>query len=673
MQLANIPIIKVDGIGNKLMRDFHEIGVKSVKDLLDFFPSRYATFDVVSPTKNEHNQKITVKGVILTEPVLKAFKPNRSSLSFRLDLGKDELLCVVFNREFLRPKLTIGTEVVVQGNYNHFTKNMTVSIVSFDLSAFRLEPLYPTTLINQTTIRKVISRAFSKFGDLIEETLPQDLREKYKLLDAKTLHQFAHFPKDGQEVEQVKRRVKYEELLVYLLKISLIKSGLKKEFKPPKVIDLAAMKAFIQTLPFELTQDQKQAVNDIYLDLKKPYPANRLIQGDVGSGKTVVAALAVFASYTAGYQSALMAPTEVLAKQHYATFSKMVAKTALKVALLTSQVKSAERKQRLNDLKTQKIDFIIGTHALIQDEVTYANLGLVITDEQHRFGVMQRQALRKKGASPDVLYLTATPIPRTMALTVYGDLDVSSIKTLPKGRQAIFTEIVEPKQVSKIYQSIDKAIKEHHQVYWITPLIDISETKALSTVYEAFERVNKALPNARVVLLHGQMSSTEKEEAMQAFQTHQADVLVSTTIVEVGVNVVNATIMVIEDAHQFGISQLHQLRGRVGRGSLLSTCYLLTPNVDEERLRLLEKTTDGFALSEADLRLRGPGDYFSTAQTGAPKFKMADLVEDFHIVTIALKDAQTIVDRNIWDKDAEYYRLKKAVLSSLTRNETLLD
>lgn len=444
-----------------------------------------------------------------------------------------------------------------------------------------------------------------------------------------------------------------------------------------KVVDDKKVESFIQRLPFVLTEDQQRVVGEIIADLKAPYMMNRLLQGDVGSGKTVVAGIGIFATIQAGWQCAVMAPTEILAQQHYNTFAELFAGEPIRMELLTSSTSQKNKKVIYEKLKDGEIDLIIGTHALIVDDVSFKQLGLIVIDEQHRFGVNQRKTLREKGLYPDALFLSATPIPRTLSLTVFGDMDVSQIKTLPKGRHPVKTYVIPTKLEPRLFAFVEKTCSKGEQVYVIAPLIEESEKMDLENAEDIFRRYHARFGQRyRVGLLHGRMSNEEKEMIMQQFKDNIIQILVTTTVVEVGVDVPNATLMIVVDAHRFGLAQLHQLRGRVGRGQKQSYCILMSDQSTDkaqERLAIMTQTNDGFEIAEADLRMRGPGDFFGSRQSGLPEFKMADLINDYNILEVARQDAQQIIDSNELLTNPDYHPLREYIEREIIESHEYFD
>lgn len=520
--------------------------------------------------------------------------------------------------------------------------------------------------IKQKTLIDLIRQAFELYGNQIEENLPLPLREKYRLLNRQQAMYAMHFPKDKEESHQAKRRVVFEEFFLFQMKLQALKQKEKAAINGLSIqYDVKRLKGFIERLPFELTQAQKKVTNEICADLKSPQHMQRLLQGDVGSGKTVVAAIALYATLTAGFQGALMVPTEILAQQHMESLNQLFDPLEVSTALLTGSTKAKERRVILEQLANGEIDVIVGTHALIQEDVTFSHLGLVITDEQHRFGVNQRRILREKGLRPDVLFMTATPIPRTLAITAYGEMDVSIIDELPAGRIPIETRWVRPGQLDSVLDWSYRELQQGHQMYVICPLIEESETLDVKNATEVYEHLQAFYGDAyQVGLLHGKMKNQEKEAIMTEFKENQMQILVSTTVIEVGVNVPNATVMLIIDAERFGLAQLHQLRGRVGRGAKASYCILVADPKNETgaaRMKIMTETNNGFVLSEEDLKLRGPGEVFGFRQSGIPQFIAGDLVADATILEVARSEAQKVWQMKNWQVLPAYKGLQEAI------------
>ena len=653
------PLSVLPGVGPKSAEKFAKLGIETLQDLLLYFPFRYEDFQSKQVLDLEDGEKAVVSGVVATPANVQYYGFKRNRLRFSIKQGEVILAVNFFNQPYLADKVEVGANIAVFGKWDKVKASLTgmklLAQVEDDL-----QPVYRVAQgISQTSLIKLIKTAFDQGLDLlIEENLPQVLLERYHLLSRAESVRAMHFPKDLAEYKQALRRVKFEELFYFQMQLQVLKmetkdvsNGLVLDWREEQLQEKKSQ------LPFPLTGAQERTLAEILSDLKSPAHMNRLLQGDVGSGKTVVAGLAMYAVHTAGYQSALMVPTEILAEQHFESLSQLF--PDLKLALLTGSMKAAERKETLSAIELGQVDMVIGTHALIQDGVQYHRLGLVIVDEQHRFGVAQRRILREKGDNPDVLMMTATPIPRTLAITAFGDMDVSIIDQMPAGRKPIITRWVKHEQLEVVLDWIKKELVKGAQVYFISPLIEESEALDLKNAIDLEEELQAYFGgDARVSLLHGKMKSDEKEAIMQAFKNKEVDILVSTTVIEVGVNVPNATIMVIMDADRFGLSQLHQLRGRVGRGDKQSYAILVAnPKTEsgKKRMKIMTETTDGFVLAEEDLKMRGSGEIFGTRQSGIPEFQVADIVEDYPILEEARKVASQIVQNKDWRRDPNWH------------------
>lgn len=653
------PLSVLPGVGPKSAEKFAKLGIETLQDLLLYFPFRYEDFQSKQVLDLEDGEKAVISGVVATPANVQYYGFKRNRLRFSIRQGEVILAVNFFNQPYLADKVEVGANIAVFGKWDKAKASLTgmklLAQVEDDL-----QPVYRVAQgISQTSLIKLIKTAFDQGLDLlIEENLPPILLERYQLLSRAEAVRAMHFPKDLAEYRQALRRVKFEELFYFQMQLQVLKME-TKDVSNGLVLDWQEeqLQEKKSQLPFPLTGAQERALAEILSDLKSPAHMNRLLQGDVGSGKTVVAGLAMYAVHTAGYQSALMVPTEILAEQHFESLSQLF--PDLKLALLTGSMKAAERKETLLAIELGQVDMVIGTHALIQDGVQYNHLGLVIVDEQHRFGVAQRRILREKGDNPDVLMMTATPIPRTLAITAFGDMDVSIIDQMPAGRKPIITRWVKHEQLEVVLDWIKKELVKGAQVYFISPLIEESEALDLKNAIDLEEELQAYFGvDARVSLLHGKMKSDEKEAIMQAFKNKEVDILVSTTVIEVGVNVPNATIMVIMDADRFGLSQLHQLRGRVGRGDKQSYAILVAnPKTEsgKKRMKIMTETTDGFVLAEEDLKMRGSGEIFGTRQSGIPEFQVADIVEDYPILEEARKVASQIVQNKDWRRDPNWH------------------
>lgn len=661
MRTLQDSITVLSGVGPKRAEHLQELGIRTVEDLLTYYPFRYDDIQEKNLLEIQDQEKVTLKGTVISEAVVSHYGYKKNRLLFRMMQDHAVINVSFFNQAFLKDKVVEGQEIAVYGKWDAKRKSLNGMKILATTNEF--DPIYHVNKhVRQSTLIQLIQTAFPLYGELLKENLPASLLEKYRLLPREKAVYQMHFPVDPAEHHQAKRRLAFEELFFFQMKIQ----GLKRQEKAARhgtqiPYDVLALKNFTQQLPFELTQAQKRVTNEICADLRKPEHMQRLLQGDVGSGKTVVAAIALYAVKTAGFQGALMVPTEILAQQHLESLQGLFGEQ-VRVALLTGSTKTKERREILADLADGTIDVIVGTHALIQEEVHYHKLGLVITDEQHRFGVNQRRIFREKGHQPDVLFMTATPIPRTLAITAYGEMDVSIIDELPAGRIPIETRWVRPPQFDDVLHWVGTELKKGHQCYVICPLIEESEALDVKNATEIFQHVQDYFaPNYQAGLLHGKMKAAEKDHIMQSFKDNELQLLVSTTVIEVGVNVPNATVMLIMDADRFGLAQLHQLRGRVGRGADASYCILIAAPKNEmgvERMKIMTETNNGFVLSEKDLEMRGQGELFGNRQSGMPEFHVADLILDQPILEAARLEAQLLWQQDWWQQP-EYQVLRK--------------
>ena len=658
---------KVKGIGPKTEPLLNKIGIFTIDDLVTHYPFRY---DVLkrSDLKNvkDPEEKIVADGKVDSVPLVIRFRGGANKLNFRLATSDGMVGVSIFGRAFLKNNLKIGENVIVIGKYDASKNIINASDIKFGVLGKdeRIESVYHTTSgLSQKIISNAINNCLTTYGNSISDSIPEYLIKKYDFLNKKTALNIVHNPPNFDKLKSACIRLKYEELFEFMFKINYLraqnnKNNLGVERKTDKSLD-----DFIKKLPFELTGDQKKTLDEIIHDLNSKYRMNRLLQGDVGSGKTIVAILAMYYNYLCGYQSALMAPTEILAVQHYNNIRELLKDTDINVELLTGSVTKKEKDDIYKNLKDGKINIIIGTHALIQEDVVYYNLGLVVTDEQHRFGVNQRSNLKNKGIRPDVLYMSATPIPRTYALTIYGDMDVSIIKEMPKGRMPVRTKVFSTKEMNEVYKYMKAELENKRQVYVIAPLIEENEESDLTNVYTLRDKMNLIFGSKyNIDIVHGKMKAKEKDLIMAEFKCNTVNILISTTVVEVGVDVPNATMMVIFDANRFGLSTLHQLRGRVGRSNIESKCILISDQ-DTKRLQIMEKTNDGFEISEEDFKLRGSGDLFGTRQSGDMTFKMANLRSDYKILIQAKVDSQDYLNDDNNKKEELYKRLVNSIES----------
>ncbi len=654
MQLSD-SITTLKGIGEKKALAFEKLGVFSLYDLLTYFPRRYEDRTLSKPialTVNE--ESCCLSAVIATEPRLVRVRRGMELVKFRIADESGTADLTFFNQSYLKNHFRQGEEysfygkVEVAGNRRSMVNPLFEKESQKGVITGRILPVYGMTRgLNQKTILQVMEQALAQCGDFLPELLPEEILRKEQLARASFAYENIHFPADFDALALARRRLVYEEL--FLLSCALGRMRGERIREPGQKLRVPDFSPFFSRLPYAPTDAQHRAIAEAVEDLQSGHVMNRLIQGDVGSGKTTVAAALCFMAWKNGLQSAFMAPTEILAEQHCETLTGLLSPLGIRVGLLTgsSGKKSAVKKA----LAAGELDLIIGTHALISQDIAYANLGLVITDEQHRFGVAQRAALSRKGQSPHVLVMSATPIPRTLALIIYGDLDVSVMDELPPGRQKVDTFAVDESYRQRLNAFIAKQCAEGSQVFVVCPAVQENEESdlQLKSAEEHCQTLARQLPDCRVACVHGKMKPAEKESAMAAFSRGETDVLVSTTVVEVGVDVPNATLMIIENAERFGLSQLHQLRGRVGRGAKKSWCILVSDHQEESvraRLDIMCKTNDGFKIAEEDLRLRGPGDFFGNRQHGLPEMHLADLGADTKVLLRAQEDARALLSRD---------------------------
>lgn len=659
---------EVKGIGPKTVALLKKIDINTVEDLVTHYPFRYDILKRTDLKTVPDGEKVVIDGKVESVPILLRFRGGLNKLNFRLVSSSGVVGVSIFNRAFLKPSLLIGTNVIVLGKFDRTKNVITASDIKFGLltNQEKIEPVYhSTTGLTNKNLSTYINQALMQYGGEVPDYIPTYICDKYHFSNKKTALNILHNPPSIEKLKEAQIRLKYEELFAFMFKINYLreqnhqeKAGLARDIQKDDV------QKFIDTLPFSLTGDQLKTVWEVVDDLNASKRMNRIIQGDVGSGKTIVSIIAMYANYLSGYQSALMAPTEILAKQHYDNVCNILKDTGIRVVLLTGSMTKKEKQVIYDQLESGEAFIAVGTHALIQDDVHYQNLGLVITDEQHRFGVNQRANLKNKGLRPDVLYMSATPIPRTYALTLYGDMDVSIIKEMPKGRKPVKTYVKSESEIKDVLTMMLEELKKGHQIYVIAPLIEESDNSDLTTVNELRDKFTLAFgSHFKIGLVHGKMGALQKETIMKEFQQNHIHILISTTVIEVGVDVPNATMMVIFDANRFGLSTLHQLRGRVGRGDAESTCVLIS-NSDTKRLQIMEETSDGFVIAEEDFKLRGHGDLFGTKQSGDMAFKIANVKSDYKILVQARDDSREY----LLNKDFDTEPLKQKLLSEINDN-----
>ena len=663
-------LTKIKGIGPKTLSLLNKLNIEDIDDLIRYYPYRYNFYKPMNLFEVNEEDTAIISGTITSAPKVSYIKRNFNRLSFTFETNNINCNVAIFNRAYLSTHLSIGKQITLIGKYNKLKNSFTASDIKlYPLYKTEVEPVYHLVSgINRTTVKKCIDNALMSI-DEVNEIVPELISDRYELMKTLDAIKEIHNPTTPSNLKKARIKLKYEELFEFMFKINLIKykNQIFDEFVVKDITE-DIKNDVLNLIPFDLTNDQLNAVNDIINDFKNTKRMNRLILGDVGSGKTIVSFIAVLLNYKMGYQSALLAPTEVLAKQHYDNFNNLFGTTGIKVELLTGSLTKKEKNNIIDKIKNNEVDLVIGTHAILEENVEFNNIGLVITDEQHRFGVNQRKSLQNKGQFVDVLYMSATPIPRTYALTIYGDMDISMIKEKPAGRKEIITNVYKFRDMNKIINEIEQELVDKHQVYIVAPLIEENEEIDLNDVNKIKEILETNLKgNYNIEIMHGKLKNVEKERVMNNFKEGTTNILISTTVIEVGVDVKNATVMAIFNAERFGLATLHQLRGRVGRNSLQSKCLLISDK-ETERLSVLEESNDGFYISEKDFEIRGSGDLFGIRQSGDMVFKIADLRQDFKILLQCKKDSEEFILDNIENNFANYSHYKR-ILQELMNND----
>ncbi len=652
----------IKGIGPKSLLALKALNLYTKDDVINYFPYRYNVYTPVKLRECSEGDTCTITGYVESAAKVFFIRKNLNKLSFAFNTGSELVNVTIFNRAYLKPNIRIKSYISVIGKYNRKSNTFMASDIKLTpITKTVIDPVYHLNQgIKRSNFKKLVDEILDNTVE-IKSNVPDYLIEKYNFINKKEAVTNVHKPKDINSLKKADLHLIYEELFTFMLKVSYLKEKNASDGKfNIKSFDEDKVNNFISSLPFNLTDGQMQAVDDIKGDFLSKKKMNRLILGDVGSGKTIVSFIALYMNMLAGYQGVLMAPTEILAVQHFNNMKSLFG-DKLKIQLLTSSTKKGERNKILQNLKNGETQVLIGTHSLLNDELVYNNLGLVITDEQHRFGVNQRQILQEKGKDVDVLYMSATPIPRTLALTIYGDMDITEIRTKPGGRKEIITKIFKNSELKNVLEKMLDEIKAGHQIYVVAPLIDDEEDEKMNVISlkDKFDvAFNGMVPTG---LLHGKMKPNQKDEVMNSFKNGDTKILISTTVIEVGVDVKNATMMVIFNAERFGLATLHQLRGRVGRNDMQSYCYLIS-DYDAERLKVLEESNDGFYISEQDFKLRGGGDIFGIRQSGEQIFKIANLNRDYKILMQCKSDAEEFLK----SKNLDVYKEQKEILENLT-------
>ena len=655
-------------------------GLETVEDLLFDFPLKYEDYTVKSIDDAVLDESTVLEGTIVSKITVNYLKSKLSTVVFQLEVEGVRIRCTIFNRTYLKMKLNYGSVIRVQGKFYQNMNNFTVnSLIICDELDKNIIPVYRIKDITESKYLEILAKAYRKYKSKIVETLPSEYLKKHNLLSLTDTVKALHFSDDMNQIKEAMRRIKYEELLQYQFSMKYLHYMREQEHNCPVInYDVRYLEKLKASLSYELTLDQEKVINEILKDLKAPYAMNRLLQGEVGSGKTIVAIMSILATVSGGYQAALMCPTEILSKQHFETFKQILSIfPEINIALLTGTTPLKERREVMDGLKNGTINVVIGTHALFQKDIEYLNLALVIADEEHRFGVRQRVLIKNKGLDVNYLKMSATPIPRTLAISAYGDTDISVIKTMPKNRQPVITKYVEQENKRDVINHMKEEIKNGHQVYVVTPLIEESEVLDTANATEIFENMKKYFSGiAEVGLVHGKLKTQEKEDIMNKFLNKEIQILVATSVIEVGVNVVNATTIVVLGAERFGVATLHQLRGRVMRSDSVPYCFFIANNPTEasiERLKMVEQITDGFKLAEYDLVTRGPGEFFGEKQSGSMNFKYASIRDDVELLDIANDDSEEIIEKGICFDDLDYASLMNVAKTNYQRKQSELD
>ncbi len=632
----------IKGIGSVTLEKLNIEGIKNSLDLIHTFPKKYNVYEIDNENVLSGNQ-VTVEAVIDSKVTFVSYRKNVKTVIFYAIINYFRVKCVTFSQEYLRYKLNKGSKCILYGRYKRDINTFTFTDIFFDEFKYRIEVEYKLKAISNSMMHRAVKGVFSTNPE-IEESLPIELLDKYKLYNASKYVYLSHFPQTKEDYIQIQRRRKYEEFFWYSISLMLLSENNRRKLKTPRNIDREKLSAFIRNLPFELTSDQSKVIDEIALDMQSVIPMNRLVQGDVGSGKTIVAIIAAYLTYLDGYQVAVMVPTELLANQQYNEFKACLSSFGITIELLTSSIKKSTKSDILYRLAHGRVGIVIGTHALLEENVMFNKLGLCVIDEQHKFGVIQRQRLLDKIKGVDSLFLTATPIPRTLGLTRFGDLDISSIEVMPKGRKPVITSIVRQSDMDDLIPIINNHLNRNEQIYIVVPMVMDNPDYDVFNIESAYEYFSSRL-SCNIAVAHGKQKAIDRNQIMQDFKYKKYDILIATTVIEVGINVPNCQAMIILNAERFGLSQIHQLRGRVGRSEEQSYCYLVSNNEYCPRLKVLEASSNGFDIAAEDFNLRGPGDYLGDSQSGHVALDYADFQTDFKIWKCAYEDSKVYIKR----------------------------
>ena len=643
-------------VGPKTERLLNKLEIYSKEDLITYYPYKYNIIKFTNIDEINDENNYYVLSTVISYPKVSYIKKNFNKLDFLANNKDINFKVTIFNRAFLKNNLQPERTIVLVGKYNKLKNTFVANDIRFNIDNETIEPIYHLTEgLKNSNLEKIIIESL-KENIQIADYIPKEYKEKYNFINKGEAIKLIHKPQTIEDIKKSKIRLVYEELFTYMFKVNYLKLINKKNLGIKKIYNEEVVSDFLANLSFKLTEDQEKVIKEILKDLTSENRMNRLVLGDVGSGKTVVAITALLANFTSGYQGAFMAPTEILAKQHYESIKNYLSIYDIKIELLTGSLTKKSKEKIYERLENNDIDIIIGTHALLNENNKFYNLGLVITDEQHRFGVNQRNILQSKGINQktDVLYLSATPIPRTYALTIYGDLDLSQIKTKPNTRKEIITKTVMEKNIKEVLLKMLDELKLNHQIFVVSPLIEDNDYD-ISSVTLLKDKLNMAFNNkVKIEILHGKLKQSQKDSLMNDFHKGIIKILISTTVIEVGIDIPNATMMVIFNAERFGLATLHQLRGRIGRSNLQSYCYLVTNVVNNKRLKIMEESNDGFYISEKDFELRGQGDIFGVKQSGDIFFKIADFKRDYKILLQAKNDSEKYLINGVYKGNLLY-------------------